>query len=77
LVDAEFLETDGVVFPFAVGALLELGAEALPGFFQFLDDAAVVARLVLGVENGILKLLELVIDEAIEELVGDRQKLRT
>ena len=75
LVDAEFLESDGVVLALAVGALFELGGEALLGFFQFLHDAAVVALLVLGVENGVLELLKLVVDEAVEELVGDRQKL--
>ncbi len=43
LVDAEFLEADGVVLALPVGALLELGGQALFGLLQFLDDAAVVA----------------------------------
>ena len=57
LVNAEFLEGDRVVFALAVGALLELGGEALLGFFQFLDDAAIVALLGLGFEDGVFKLL--------------------
>ena len=75
LVDAEFLEGDRVVFPFAVGALLELRDEALLGFLQFLDDPAIVTAFGLGLEDGVFELLHLVVDEAVEELVRDRQKL--
>jgi len=37
------LEADGVVLVLAVGAVFQLGGEALLGFLQFLDDAAVIA----------------------------------
>src|ERR1022692_3928501 len=39
LVDASLLERDRIVFPLAVGTLLQLGGEAGLGFLQFLHDA--------------------------------------
>ena len=45
LVDAQLLEGEGIVLALAVGALLELGDEALFGFLQFLDQPPVVVLL--------------------------------
>ncbi len=72
-VDAQLLEGDSIVLALAVGALLQLRNEPLLGFFEILNDGAVVALLGFGFIDGGFKLLDLLIHEALERLIGYRQ----
>ena len=75
LIDAQLLEGQRIVLPLAVGALLELGDEALLGFLQFLDQPPVVVLPGFGLEDRRLQLLNLFLNKALEQLVRHRQKL--
>jgi len=55
---------------------LSLVARRLFGFFQFLDDVAVVALPLPSLHDRVLELLQLLAHEAVEELVRNRQKFK-
>ena len=66
------LECDCVVLVFAVGAILQPGGEPFLGFFQLLDDAAVVAFLGPRLKDRFFELLP-VSDETFNGFVGKQK----
>src|SRR5580700_4373370 len=75
LIDAQFFESQGIVFGLAIRALLESYPEPLPGLFQFLHYSSVVSFFLAREADGVVEFRHLLFHKTVEILIGDWKEL--